>query len=87
MADQGSNTSRASLVAWLLPVAVTGVAAAAVVGYTRSGESHAAAGSPYYQKAVQEAIAGLKNVNEKSVPAAAIPALPEGLSPEDNYCC
>lgn len=74
--------------AWLVPVIVTGVVAAAAVSYTRSAEIQAAPGSPYYGRAVKEAMNGL--VNPGGAPAAspdAIPPLPAGLSPADHYWC
>jgi hypothetical protein len=49
-----------------MPAAVAGVIVTAVISYARSGETYAAAGSPYYGKAVQEAIAGLKNLGENA---------------------
>lgn len=72
--------------AWLVPAVVAGVIATAVISYARSGEFQAAAGSPYYGKAVQEAIAGLKNPGESALPAAR-PPLPAGLSPDEHYWC
>lgn len=72
--------------AWLVPGVVAGVIATAVISYARSGETHAAAGSPYYGKAVQEAIAGLKNPGANALPAAR-PLLAAGLSPEEHYWC
>lgn len=72
--------------AWLVPTVVAGVIATAVISYARSGETYAAAGSPYYGKAVQEALAGLKNPGENALPAGR-PPLPEGLSPNDYYWC
>lgn len=72
--------------AWIVPAVVTCTLVAAVVSYTRSAEIHAAAGSPYYSKAVQEALAGLQNSGEKeAIPT--VPALPAGLSPAEHYWC
>jgi len=49
-------------------VELTGhVVAVTVMSYPRSEESPVAAGSPYYGKAVQEAIAGLRNPGAKAV--------------------
>lgn len=72
--------------AWLAPVVVAGVVGAAVISYDRNDEVQAAAGSPYYGKAVQEAIAGLKTAGEKAAPATR-PPLAAGLSPDDYYWC
>ena len=71
---------------WLVPLAVVGVIAAAVISYARSGETYAAAGSPYYDKAVKEAINGLVNPGAVAAPAGR-PALPAGLSPAEHYWC
>lgn len=73
--------------AWIVPVVVTGVLVAAVVSYPRAAEIHAAAGSPYYSKAAQEALAGLRSSGEKQALPAAVPALPAGLSPAEHYWC
>jgi hypothetical protein len=73
--------------AWILPGAVTCVLAAAVVSYPRAEEVHAAPGSPYYSKAAQEALAGLRSSGEKQALPAATPALPAGLSPDEHYWC
>jgi hypothetical protein len=75
----------APVMAWLLPTAVAGMALVAVVTYVRSEETHAAGGAPLYDKAVREAIDGLKNPGAKT--AVARPALPAGLSPADHYWC
>jgi hypothetical protein len=72
--------------AWIVPGVVTCVLAAAVATYPRAAEVHAAAGSPYYPKAAGEALAGLRDSGEKQA-AAALPALPAGLSPEEHYWC
>lgn len=72
---------------WIVPAAVTGVLVAAVVTYPRAAEVHAAAGSPYYAKAAREALAGLRNSEEKQALPAATPALPAGLSPDEHYWC
>jgi hypothetical protein len=72
--------------AWLVPVLVTGVVAAAVLSYVRSAETQAAPGSPYYGKAVKEAMTGLVNPGGGTAPAAR-PPLPAGLSPDDYYWC
>ncbi len=82
---------------WLVPVLVTGVVAAAVISYARTTEIQAAPGSPYYGKAVQEAMAGLVSPGTTPAPAGAepgagagaeaIPPLPAGLSPNDYYWC
>jgi hypothetical protein len=72
---------------WLVPVATVGVLAAALLSYDRDGEIQAAPGSPYYDKAVREAIHGLQNPGAKALPAAGIPPLPAGLSPDEHYWC
>jgi hypothetical protein len=71
--------------AWIVPGAVCCVLVASVFSYTRSAEIHAAAGSPYYSKAVREALSGLRNTGEKQ----ALPAqeLPAGLSADEHYWC
>lgn len=71
---------------WALPAAGVGVVVAAMWSYDRTGEVHAAAGSPYYDKAVKEAIAGLVNTGAAPAPAGR-PPLPAGLSPDDYYWC
>ncbi len=86
MSKSSENTLASTPTSWLVPVAVAGVIVSAVISYARSGETYAAAGSPYYGKAVQEALAGLKNPGETAIPAAR-PPLPEGLSPNDYYWC
>lgn len=68
-----------------MPAAVVGVAIIAVIGYLRSEELSAAGGSRYYGKAVQEAIAGLKNPEAKA--PVARPPLPAGLSADEHYWC
>ena len=73
------------MMAWLVPVAVAGVAVVAVISYIRSEETHAASGSPLYGRAVQEAVEGLKNPAAKT--AAARPPLAAGLSPDEYYWC
>jgi hypothetical protein len=73
--------------AWIIPGAVTSVLVAAVVTYPRAAEIHAAPGSPYYPKAVQEALVGLRNPDGKQALPAATPALPAGLSPDEHYWC
>lgn len=73
--------------AWIIPGAVTSVLVAAVVSYPRAAEVNAASGSPYYSKAVQEALAGLRSPDEKQAQPAATPALPAGLSPDEHYWC
>lgn len=79
---------------WLVPVLVAGVAAAAVLSYTRTPETQAAPGSPYYDRAVKEAMNGLVNPGGAAAAAAAaaatpdaIPPLPAGLSPDEYYWC
>ena len=72
--------------AWLVPAMVAGVIGMAVISYARSGETYAAAGSPYYGKAVQEAISGLKNPGGNALPAGR-PPLPAGLSPAEHDWC
>ena len=86
MSKSSENTLASTPASWLLPAAVAGVIASAVISYARSGETYAAAGSPYYGKAVQEALSGLKNPGEAALPAAR-PPLPAGLSPDDYYWC
>jgi hypothetical protein len=73
--------------AWIIPGAVTSVLVAAVVSYPRAAEINAAPGSPYYSKAAQEALAGLRSPDEKQALPAATPALPAGLSPDEHYWC
>lgn len=73
---------------WLVPLAAGAVMVAAVISYGRAEIKAAAAGSPYYGKAVTEAINGLKNPGTPAAPAAeSIPPLPAGLSPADYYWC
>lgn len=85
--DIQGTQAYASVTAWLVPVAVAGLALVAVISYGRSEETQAASGAPLYGKAVHEAIEGLKNPGGKPVAAAARPALPAGLAPEDYYWC
>jgi hypothetical protein len=70
---------------WLVSAVVAGVGVVAAISYVRSQETHAASGSPLYERAVNEAITGLKNPAEKVT--AARPALPAGLSPDEHYWC
>ena len=86
MPKRTENTLVSNPASWLMPAAVAGVIVTAVISYARSGETYAAAGSPYYGKAVNEALAGLKNLGEASLPAGR-PALPAGLSPDEHYWC
>jgi hypothetical protein len=82
-----SSSSAFDPKAWIVPGAVTCVLAAAVVSYPRAAEIHAAAGSPYYSKAAQEALAGLRSPDETQALPAATPALPAGLSADEHYWC
>lgn len=75
-----------SIAPWLVPLAATVVVAAAVISYSRSGDEPVAGGSPYYDKAVKEALAGLRNPGGKALPETR-PALPAGLSPDEYYWC
>ena len=72
---------------WFVPGATALFLAAAVFSYDREGEIQAAPGSPYYQKAVREAINGLQNPGSQPPAAAGIPPLPAGLSPDEHYWC
>lgn len=72
--------------AWAVPAAVAGLIGAAVISYVRSEEVQAAAGSPYYGKAVLEAISGLKNAGDPSTPVVR-PPLGAGLSADEHYWC
>jgi len=86
MSNHNPQIIAAVMRSWALPLVAAGLVAAAVGSYDRSGEVHAAAGSPYYDKAVKEAIAGL--VTPAAAPApAGRPPLPAGLSPDDYYWC
>jgi hypothetical protein len=82
-----SSDSKFDPKVWIVPGIVTGVLAAAVVTYPRAAEINAAPGSPYYSKAAGEALAGLRNPDEKQALPAAAPALPAGLSPDEHYWC
>ncbi|MES2922135.1 MAG: hypothetical protein V4819_11345 [Verrucomicrobiota bacterium] len=84
--SKSSENTPPSHTAWFVPGIAAGVIATAVISYARSGETYAAAGSPYYGKAVQEAIAGLKNPGGDAPPAARPPLL-AGLSPDEHYWC
>lgn len=77
----------APVMAWLVPAAVTGVVAAAVISYSGSEETQAAPDSPYYDKAVKEALVGLTNLGAKAAAPAGRPPLPAGLSPDEHYWC
>jgi hypothetical protein len=72
---------------WIVPGVVTCVLVAAVLTYPRAAEIHAAPGSPYYSKAAQEALAGLRTPEGKHALPAAIPVLPAGLSADEHYWC
>ena len=72
---------------WLVPAAAAAVVAAAVISYGRTEERQAAAGSPYYDKAVKDAINGLKTPGAVAAVAEGIPPLPAGLAAEDYYWC
>ena len=87
MSTQSHRVPSNSAMAWLMPALATGVVVAAVFSYGRSEERQAAPGSPYYGKAVQEAINGLKNLGANAPVPEGRPPLPEGLSPDDHYWC
>ena len=74
---------------WLVPAAAAGVAVAMVITYVRSEDPPVAGGAPLYIKAAHEALEGLRNPQgaQAAQPAAAIPALPAGLSPDEYYWC
>lgn len=72
---------------WIIPAAAALVLVAAVISYGRTEERQAAAGSPYYDKAVKEAINGLLNTGAMPAAEAGIPPLPDGLSAADYYWC
>jgi hypothetical protein len=78
--------STPGILAWIIPALTAVVAVAAVASYPQSAEVHAAPGSPYYPKAAQEALAGLRNTGEKTA-AQAQPALPAGVSADEVYWC
>jgi len=86
MSKRSESTPVLSPKAWAVPAAVAGLMGAAVISYVRSEETQAAAGSPYYGKAVLEAISGLRNPGDQSTPAAR-PPLAAGLSPDEHYWC
>ena len=86
MSNRTQQVQAALVKAWLVPVAVAGVVVAAVISYVQSPEMQAAPDSPYYGKAVQEAMTGLVNAGGAAAPAAR-PPLPAGLSPDDYYWC
>ena len=73
--------------AWLVPTAVVGMAVAMVISYIRSEEPPVAGGAPLYVKAAHEALEGLRNPQGSQPVAAARPALPAGLSPDEYYWC
>lgn len=78
------------LAGWLVPMGVTVAMLAAVASYGRSPEVQAAPGSPYYGKAVQEAMRGLVQLGAGTQPGAdpaGRPPLPVGLSPAEHYWC
>lgn len=81
--------SAAPLLPWALPALMAVTVATAVWSYARVGEVEAAPGSPYYDKAVKEAINGLVNPGgAAAAPAPGTrPALPAGLNPADHYWC
>lgn len=64
MPKQIPRFSSAVLRLWSLPLIAAGVVAAAVWSYGRPGEVQAAPGSPYYDKAVKEAMNGLTQLGE-----------------------
>lgn len=73
---------------WLVPALAAGLAVAAVISYGRTEERQAAPGSPYYDKAVKEALNGLKGADAVVAPeAGGHPPLPAGLSAADYYWC
>lgn len=69
-----------------MPLSAGGVVAAALISYGQPGIRQAAAGSPYYGKAVAEAINGLKSPGTAAVPASR-PPLPAGFSPAEYEWC
>jgi hypothetical protein len=89
MSVRTSNSPATSAKSWIIPAAAAFVLVAAVVSYGRTVERQAASGSPYYDKAVKEAINGLLNTGgaTPAVAEAGIPPLPEGFSAADYYWC
>jgi len=77
----------AVLTPWALPAVAAATVTAAVWSYARTDEVHAAGGSPYYDKAVKEAMAGLVNPGGAAATPQGQPPLPAGLSPADYYWC
>jgi hypothetical protein len=82
-----TEKSPASPKSWLVPAVAAGVLVAAVFSYGRTEERQAAAGSPYYDKAVKEAINGLLNAGAAPAGAEGTPPLPAGLDPAQHYWC
>lgn len=74
---------------WALPAVAGVMALAAVVSYARHEEREATPGSPYYDKAVREAVHGLANPAAGRAAAAPAnrPPLAAGLNPADYYWC
>ncbi len=72
--------------AWLVPGLAAAVIAAAVISYGGTEERQAAPGSPYYDKAVKEALNGLNGSNA-APEVGSQPPLPAGLSPAEHYWC
>lgn len=83
-----TGLSTAPFLPWTLPVLAVLTVVAAVWSYNLHPEVEAAPGSPYYDKAVKEAISGLVNPGAAAAPQPdARPALPAGLNPADHYWC
>jgi hypothetical protein len=77
----------AALAPWALPALAAATVAAAVWSYARTTHAHAGGDSPYYDKAVKEAMAGLANPGDAAATPQGQPPLPAGLSPADYYWC
>jgi hypothetical protein len=84
--NSSSPSSPSGVRAWIIPLLTAAVVVAAVASYPQSAEIHAAPGSPYYPKAAQEALAGLRNTGEKAA-LQAQPALPAGVAADEVYWC
>lgn len=74
---------------WALPGVAGLTIVTAVWSYARVEEREAAPGSPYYDKAVREAVHGLANPGARGRAAAPAdrPPLAAGLDPADYYWC
>lgn len=86
--SSATGSWQARIVPWIPAWVAAGVVIASVSSYSRQSEIHAGPGSPYYDKAVREALQGLVNLGGGAqAPAADVPPPPPGSNPDEVYWC